>query len=117
MKTATLIHATTTTAMMAAGLFASSLSSTAAFSTCRPSLFAQQQPRRITVLSLAEGETGKSYFATPVVTNHAEMEKDNNDSKALEVVDVVNPYQQIGIEEDQLAIGVDPNEFLKYVGT
>jgi len=31
--------------------------------------------------------------------------------------EVSNPYEEIGIEEDQLALGVNPVEVLNYVGT
>lgn len=69
----------------------------------------------------------KSYFATAVVT---ELSNDSpntveGSSKALQVVTVddddddddANPYLKIGIEPEQLALGVKANEFLKYIGT
>jgi hypothetical protein len=30
---------------------------------------------------------------------------------------LVSPYERIGINEDDLALGVDPGEFLTYIGT
>ena len=53
-------------------------------------------------------------LASSRIPTSSRLSSDTADSLATETL---SPYDRIGIKEEELAIGVDPEEVIEYIGT
>jgi hypothetical protein len=88
----------------------------------RPS---QQRPFRTTTTTNNRQYTTKSttiFFSTTTdeagtETKNNSATNNNNSDFGSAMPEDVDPHDVIGVEPDKLALGIDPNEFLKWIGT
>jgi hypothetical protein len=63
----------------------------------------------------------KTAFASQRLQMSTEAEREKGASlffaESAKVEELSDPYQLLGIQKDALAIGIDPSELLKWVGT